>query len=543
MISAPHASEVAHCVAGIGPLVSPGAGVLADLSGLPVSWLLGPGALLLAFLVRWRLPVGVSEGLFVAGLTSLLLHNYAAVSAARGKAILLSASLVGLAWMWLVVATWVERGAARAGPPGEAPSAARGVRIGLAQYVAVSCALLAVPALFWRGVSPPPTMALTIFLLLWLFAIAAWWAWRHPLARVGQMAAAAGALLAGTADLWLPWRSAGWTVSGILTVLGALALLVVLAGGWRTWKLRRNAWMNNPEDLLRPEPRRPLLNGTVVLLAALTGLGGMVWTSAPLTPLAVALASWACLNAGHRLGSVLCGGIGLALAGLALATVPTAWLPASPANALLGAAVAGMWWLWLGRFWGQQLDNERPWTTAGALIPATRLLGSCAAGAVALLASGWVMIGEIAAGPPRWTAYLALLALLGFASMLVRLAVDRNSVLATAAAVMVAVAVVVPAEEVLEEFGAHVSIGVLIALVAVGLAARVGPTGRRPATDWLVDACLGGLLPVAALHGAALTGRSRDAIVTVALITAGFGLALALRWARVGRPEPAPAPS
>jgi hypothetical protein len=181
-----------------------------------------------------------------------------------------------------------------------------------------------------------------------------------------------------------------WPVA--LGLLAAVSLLLVVAALLVDWRLRVRTWRTDPANLVTPPPPHRRLYNLTLVLCGLVGLGSLAAPGAAVTPLAVLVAAYTTLTIGHRRCSNRSGGFGLLLVGLAVITAATAWLPTSPANATLGAALAGLLLLWLARFWHQQLNNGRPWTTTGRLIPAARTLSrwiaACECGFVGVWVSG-----------------------------------------------------------------------------------------------------------------------------------------------------------
>ena len=134
---------------------------------------------------------------------------------------------------------------------------------------------------------------------------------------------------------------------------------------------------------------------------------------------------------------------------LGIVTAGSAWILPGWGGALLGCGLAGVYLLWLARFWEQQLLEGRPWTTAGRLIPVTRRAGCATATACLGLAVGVAVSGEAATGQTMWQPAVTLLLCLLLASMLVGEAAKQGSVAAALGACLATVAAVVPAGQVL----------------------------------------------------------------------------------------------
>ena len=73
--------------------------------------------------------------------------------------------------------------------------------------------------------------------------------------------------------------------------------------------------------------------------------------------------------------------------------MPAAWFGATTIGPLIGWILAAGWMLWLAKFWDQQLDDGRAWTTTGALIPMARGAALFFGGAV-LVQSGLLFCND-----------------------------------------------------------------------------------------------------------------------------------------------------
>ena len=182
----------------------------------------------------------------------------------------------------------------------------------------------------------------------------------------------------------------------VLLVGGALSLAVAVGTVLADWRWRVRLWRTQPTRLVERPPSHRRLHRLVVAASVLVGLAGIILAREPVTPVAVLLAAYACLTVGHRECSNGIGRAGLGLIGMALACAAVAWLPTSPANATIGAALAALLLLWLARFWEQQLNAGRPWTTAGRLISEARYLVWIAVPIEGGLATAWLPHGVFA---------------------------------------------------------------------------------------------------------------------------------------------------
>lgn len=182
---------------------------------------------------------------------------------------------------------------------------------------------------------------------------------------------------------------------------GVVAFVVALAELWRRWQSRRAAWLTEPEHLLARLALPRWISMAICVLGVLAftvaSIGSTVLTTGTL-----ALATIGVLTVGHLSGRLLVSELGLALAAATLAAVVV--LFAGPAALPAATALAGLWMMWLARFWHQQLVDGVPWTTAGRLIPSARRIGATAAFATLILSwkhagSGgfWTIAGLILA--------------------------------------------------------------------------------------------------------------------------------------------------
>lgn len=480
------------------------------------AWIISAVAIVLAGVGRRRWPPGVGEGLFVAGVSGLLLSNYVAWGEAAVQPALLSAGFVSLAVVWVIVAAWIERG--------ESP-----VRRALAAHAVAVSGLLVLPAAA-AGDDPLGFPGLLVrWLLLLGVAGVLYWRRRHALARSATWAAAIGG------PLWLlrdqtpsairPHLPAAVLAFGV--VLLAFVVGVVLAD----WRRRVRAWQTDPRNLLSPAPRHRHVFGAAVAGCVLLGAGGMLCPDGAVTPLGVILAGYAALVISHRWCSDAVGAIGMTLIAEAIVLAVLAWTPDGPANLLLGFALAGAFLQWLAGFWSQQLCDGRPWTTTGRLIPVARNLSLLAVGGQVLAAA--CLAGEpppAAAG--AWSLTIALVLMLLHGAALARDAKQRGCAAAALAAGLVLVAAIVPANALAAGLHRPVPPVLWPALAAVMLALVVGPRRRDDGVGWTFDAYLGALLPLAVAFAFALSPAPKPAAETLAAAIVGAAMALALRFAR-----------
>lgn len=192
-----------------------------------------------------------------------------------------------------------------------------------------------------------------------------------PCGGATWMALSAAAIGQGERALWSA-GDAALSLGVVLTGLGAAGLLVgcILA----EWRRRRRAWASQPRLLLEPLAPQPLADAGIVLLSVLAG-GLATAARSGWTPPGVALAAVATLGLGHRRERQALSVLGLLLLGEAVVLTGIDWWPGGSEGLVTGWSLAGLYLLWLGRFWSQQLLNGTAWTTAGRLIPAARWLG------------------------------------------------------------------------------------------------------------------------------------------------------------------------
>ena len=200
-----------------------------------------------------------------------------------------------------------------------------------------------------------------------------------------------------------PTPTGGWERTAVMLFFQAALALVLIAAvvltRWLEWRRRWRLALTDPDALAAPErpwpglPMAALVIGLAVLLLACYQLAVPVVVgrlgfrgNGLIIAGSTALAALACFLltsvAWHRgLAEVA-----LALSALAFCGVATVVVPEEPRalaerypmifNAVLvGLALSLAFWTWLGQVWRQQLDDGRPWTTAGRMIsPITRFV-------------------------------------------------------------------------------------------------------------------------------------------------------------------------
>lgn len=457
-----------------------------------IDWLVPLIALIAAVPAERWLPRGFGAGLFVSGLSALLLRLNATVDNAEAAGFLLAAILASVGILWMLVAIWIERGGGLPTAPDSVDP--RVVRRTFAIHAA-GMAVAAALAVIWFG-KAAPTYVGVMLLLVVAVAVAA------------TIRISAGLLIARTA-MWasiaaigvvlLSWHGAAAQAGDVvLLACGAGALLLFLLIILFDWRRRIAVWHSDPRRLVEPPPKHRFAYGLVLMIAILVAVAGVVLRESILTPFAIWLAAYAVLGIGHRAQSDTVGELGLAMIVLVPATAGTAWLPASPANSLIGTALGGALMLWLARFWSQQLNDGRPWTTTGRLIPAARRIGCAVVGLEVFLATTWVFDERAAAA--GWQAVPAVLFLFLHGSMLIRDAKNHRDPGIALAGCAAMLALAVPLHGLIVGWGATWSLGAVVGIVAMLIAIR---GGAAVTTTWPTNAYLAAILPGVVVLGCA----------------------------------------
>jgi hypothetical protein len=182
----------------------------------------------------------------------------------------------------------------------------------------------------------------------------------------------------------------------ILPTVLALAALVALQGMLRR-RRRAGAWPDRLEDLHTEYAPWWLLR----VAGAATGLAVLWFGIADLgawkTAVGASVMGGAMMVLVHRRWDRALAYLGLALITLAVCAAITYLVALFIGEAecasrqwgcvLYGLATMTFLWLWLGRFWSQQLSEGSPWTTAGRMVVPAARAGAASAG-LALLVAG-----------------------------------------------------------------------------------------------------------------------------------------------------------
>jgi hypothetical protein len=512
-------------------------------AGLRAAWLVTAAALLLAALAGRRLPASLGDALLFGSLSGLVLLAHPTLTGRPADGLALSADLIGLAFLWLLAALWADQGL-RFSPAGETPALpqSQAARRELAVHAAALAGLLVLPATMLGG-QPVAAGVLMLRLGLLLCLAAGLYAWRRgALARYGALAILLTFIVLFLVGPFGP-RSRQPTAT-IIFLATAATLLVVLIANLADWRQRVRLWRTEPQRLIDPPPHRRLYS-LVITACVLVGIIALRLMEAAVTPLATGSAAFAVLVVGHRWRSNAIGELGLMLVAETIIIAPTAWLPRSSASGLLGWALAGVYLLWLARFWEQQLCQGRPWTTAGRLIPIARQLSLAAVGGQ-VLTVGFDALGPGPQGPVGWRPALAALLMLLHWWMLVRDARERQSGTTALAACLVLLAATVPIHRIAADQGHALPPGALLAAAGLVLALRVGRVRSTAAEQWAWNAYIGGFVPLAVAYDLAWRGSQTVQPAAAGLAAGCALLAIGWRWGvslRIGRVPDPPAPS
>lgn len=444
-------------------------------------------------------------------------------------------------------------------------------RLWLAGLVALGS--LFVAALVFCSIRRESHQPAIVFMLAVL--IGAWLSLAIP-APPNQFGSAAHQLSSAREDWWR-WLTGLHATQGLL-VLAALGLFE------RVRRRRLAGWTDRLEVLIDGPPKWDgFVEAVCVVSASVLILGVMQivrggppsrWLvlSSVLSSLAAATG---CLALCERRWNANLFGLGAALTAVACATLPllavsprpesglSARLPVVQTAALFGLAFAAFLWLWLSRFWRQQLLDGAGWTTAGRGIPYARRTGFLV-GALAVLVAYqvalWPTLPSVFAPDNslgRWISGLAAIVILSLvmtrdarlsssramaaltlaalgAALLFTLARWPDSVLrgrlvqylpivaSLAALPLLAVAEAIPEASRWRSFAPPLWFVALLILPAAALLALVF-TRRLPA-EWISPLTLAAVGGVYALAGSREGRRPFLALSVVLLLAAAFNL-------------------
>ena len=336
--------------------------------------------LVIACLSR-RLPAGIGAGAVIAAVSGAAILLFARDLEGGYSPTVLVHVLCGLTALWYVVGwigsrtTRAARSASDKKTTGSSVKSTARTEGNVWEHAALFCGLAALGLLLrWHdGPLISRFVGMLDFLALLVFAELIWGtrsgAWTpYPLAVL------IACLLVSFVPSWvrqLEPAPGGWG----LVLIGVLCLASVLVTVLDDWRQRRRMWLREPHVPPPPlAPPRWLFCG-IVAVCLCVGAGGFVFYTHPATAFALWFSAIACFVVGHVLRHDRCGEIGLILTGDGIVTAATAWSSDVLSGSVIGFVIAGGYLIWLARFWNQQLDAGKAWTTAGRLIPSARRLG------------------------------------------------------------------------------------------------------------------------------------------------------------------------
>lgn len=190
-----------------------------------------------------------------------------------------------------------------------------------------------------------------------------------------------------------PWPSV------LIFSWGLSILAFTVFGGWVIRYRRARAWPDRLWLLVEPPEDWPGFRYSAGLVTVLMLVLGTAFVTQPWTSVGAFLAGCSLLGLVHRrwdenLADAALAAITLSIVALCMFGLPQPefYNPAEKYaeifnRAIIGLAVMTWFWHWLGAFWMQQLDEGRPWTTAGRLIRTSRRVGFLIAAAAVLIAA------------------------------------------------------------------------------------------------------------------------------------------------------------
>jgi hypothetical protein len=418
----------------------------AGRPGIPSAWSVGCALLVgvAAIVMRRRLPTGMGEGAFIAAVGGSALLLFARKNGNEFSPVGLTHVLTGLTALWYAlgrIAVRAER--ARSGEAGtESRSGAA-----LWGYAALFCGLAALGCLLrWRAGplvgGSAGTIDFIVLLLLagliWIFRTGSW----TPYPAVVLVLC----MLVSFVPDWVSHTTpapGGWG----LVLIGALCLASVLAVVLDDWRQRRRAWLRAPHLPPAVLPPPHWLFAGVTGMCLCVGLGGVIYCHLPATAWGVWLAAIACFVIGHVLKCERSGEFGLILTVEGIITAGMGWGLDLETGVLMGFAVGGGFLVWQARFWNQQLDEGRAWTTAGRLAPISRRLGYFVImGAIPVLL---LTVSGRVGQPGLYSSIVTILILVAAIRLLIRDGKDYRQAAAFAAASFLVIVSIVPVTRVI----------------------------------------------------------------------------------------------
>jgi hypothetical protein len=169
-----------------------------------------------------------------------------------------------------------------------------------------------------------------------------------------------------------------WISPFVLGTAFVVAAFTVLAGIIEH-RRRVTAWPDDLDNLVTPAPAWPGFGYSAGIISVIVLVVGCITVVSPLTAIAAFLAGASMLALANRrwnenfadagMGLITLGVVSLLMLGVPDTSAGLAgYFAAVFSRTLLGLALMTGFWHWLAAVWDQQLDNGRPWTTAGNLI-------------------------------------------------------------------------------------------------------------------------------------------------------------------------------
>ncbi len=477
-----------------------------------------------AALWRRKLPAGLGEGLLAAAVSVGTIMAVAFDPAGHLHPVPLGHALTGLAIVWYALGRVSARAPAPIGDdPGRAERLARAEVFALAGLICgltafVTCTLARdrfASGSQWSPAATDYVLLLVLACAVWAFRTGGW----APVPATGLLVWLVIAALPADAAWLAPQR---WRV--VLPAVGGGLLALVVGVVVLRWFARRRAWLRRPQVV--PDFPAPGL-GLVVPVAVVgvaVGIFGLRFPALAGSGPAMLLAGVAALVMGHWAARVGVGALGLTLVGAGIVASCLAWGVPGWNGGVLGLALAAGYLLWLARFWQQQLADGRPWTTAGRLVPAARILAWTGAGGAFVCAASAIAAAE--APPSLWADGLTVAFALVAMSLFVRDSAAQGAGGSAVAALLLGSSAAVSGGRLL-----GVATGVALwppavwtAVVSL-LALRIALAGGCRPGRHVYRGLLGGALPIAILAAISWHGFDGQALATLVLAAAALVVA------------------
>ena len=455
---------------------------IADASAAGLYLGVAGGVSAVALLWQRRLPAGTAVGALLAT---------AAVAIAALEPGLAPPALHGFSSLVLAIGAFVLARTAFRNAPSTAAACACGAAIAFVWTLADAIARCGAGR--WQE---PLVAAVALAALVLALRGAA------TLRRIGMCA---GLALAGTLARCESQLDASWLVlgAGAWSLCGLLALLLL---HWR----RRAAWPPTADpgaSPFSPMAALALLAGVVAALGAALVSGP--WAAA----VGLLCAALAAFGVAHVLGWAAARELGaVALLGSLGVALPMA-LYATNAFSALGLAIGAGYYLWLAKFWEQQLFEESAWTTTGRMIPVMRDYG--------ITAVGGVLAALLAAPPDSWHVWRLMM----FVALSL-LTLRSQHAVAAHCGLLFAIASAWPAHALLHQAGIASPFGLVLCapLSLLSLAGLAFPHVRAAAFGLAL-----GVGPLLAVGGIATLGFADAGALAAAFLALGGAAAVVVR--------------